>query len=194
MILGYHIDYVLKQTTTAPISNISNSVKKEVNKYLRYPELIPDLRLREEVKKCIDSDDTFSPHIEQVRQIVGLEQEYILQERLRNLNVKFLSENDLREEKTFKTPDIRLRVPIGVCGNVINWIESKAMFGDKETYDIYMNKQLRAYRNRYGPGMVIFWFGYLSELEREDGIFISEFFPDEIEVIQVKSEIESIIA
>jgi len=125
--------------------------------------------------------------------MVGLEQEYILQERLRNLNLKFLSENDLREEKTFKTPDIRLRVPIGVCGNIVNWIESKAMFGDKETYDTYMNKQLRAYRNRYGPGMVIFWFGYLAELECEDGIFISELFPDEIEVIHVKSEIESII-
>jgi len=51
MILGYYIDNVLKQPTAPPASNVSKSVQKEVNKYLRNPDLITEPRLRDEVKK-----------------------------------------------------------------------------------------------------------------------------------------------
>ena len=63
-----------------------------------------------------------------------------------------------------------------VDGHLVNWIESKALFGDEETHAGYTNAQLRKYRHRYGPGLVIYWFGYVAELNQqlEDGILLSD--------------------
>lgn len=44
---------------------------------------------------------------------------------------------------------------------VLNWIESKAMFGGPEQLRTAMQRQLFPYWNRYGPGAVIYWFGHI---------------------------------
>lgn len=46
---------------------------------------------------------------------------------------------------------------------VLNWIESKAMFGGPEQLRTAMQRQLFPYWNRYGPGAVIYWFGHILE-------------------------------
>lgn len=51
---------------------------------------------------------------------------------------------------------------------VVNWIESKAMFGGPEQLHAVMQRQLFPYWNRYGPGSVIFWFGHIIEDNEED--------------------------
>lgn len=72
-----------------------------------------------------------------------------------------------------KTPDVCLRVPIGVLPSlpplssssprVINWIDSKAMFGDPATHRANL-EQLQGYVNRFGPGMVVYWKGYAETI------------------------------
>ncbi len=78
-----------------------------------------------------------------------------------------------------KTPDIKLDIPFAVNGHVINWIESKALFGDDEHHKTYENEQLWSYWNRYGPGMVIYWFGFIDDLDRNRsrGIIVCDDFP-----------------
>ena len=78
-----------------------------------------------------------------------------------------------------KTPDIKLDVPFAFNGHVINWIESKALFGDDDHHKNYEREQLWSYWNRYGPGMVIYWFGFIDDLDnnRDRGIIVSEDFP-----------------
>lgn len=51
---------------------------------------------------------------------------------------------------------------------VLNWIESKAMFGGPDQLRTVMQRQLFPYWNRYGPGAVIFWFGHILEDNEKD--------------------------
>lgn len=46
---------------------------------------------------------------------------------------------------------------------VINWIDSKAMFADVTTLRENL-PQFRAYNNRYGRGMVIYWHGFVEDV------------------------------
>jgi hypothetical protein len=46
----------------------------------------------------------------------------------------------------------------------VHWIDSKASFGDDRTHTQQMEGQYATYVNRYGPGCVIYWFGYISDL------------------------------
>lgn len=73
-----------------------------------------------------------------------------------------------------KTPDVKLSVPIGVVGrdgkaHVVNWIDSKAMFGDNHTHFTHNGAQLRGYVNRFGPGMVVYWAGVVDTIGQVAG-------------------------
>lgn len=64
---------------------------------------------------------------------------------------------------------------------VINWIDSKAMFADRRTFQDHLF-QLESYRNRYGRGMVIYWHGVVEDvysLLSDDMIVVRSSFPEE---------------
>lgn len=65
---------------------------------------------------------------------------------------------------------------------VINWIDSKAMFADMITFKENL-EQFRAYNNRYGRGMVIYWHGFVEDicatLLMDDMIIIRDHFPND---------------
>ena len=63
------------------------------------------------------------------------------------------------------TPDFRLHVPIGVNNQPVCWIDSKALFGDWDSHQNYLNTQLLWYWNRFGPGLVIYWCGFEENIE-----------------------------
>jgi hypothetical protein len=66
------------------------------------------------------------------------------------LNIPFRDEEHLRQHGFDKTPDIKLEIPFAVDGFIVNWIESKALFGDKEGHNTYFKDQYLSYWNRYG--------------------------------------------
>ena len=72
-----------------------------------------------------------------LRQVIGVEYELLLQRRLAGRGVPFESEDELRSLGLTKTPDVRLGLPVGVQDprsgqwREVNWIDSKALFGDK---------------------------------------------------------------
>lgn len=61
--------------------------------------------------------------------------------------------------------DARLEVPILVHGRVVHWIDSKASFGDPHVHREQGMRQFLSYVNRYGPGLVIYWMGFVDELD-----------------------------
>jgi len=108
----------------------------------------------------------------------------VLYRKLKAKTIPFQTEDELRNLGLSKTPDIKLQVPLGVEGpdgeaRVIFWIDSKAMFGNALSHEKNVG-QLQGYVNRFGPGMVIYWFDFVESLNRDPDILICSDFPSKI--------------
>lgn len=159
-----------------------NLSKNEVNKLFKDTTLIQDKDLAYEIYLCILYDDLYGPIADAIGISIGQEYELILQNYLTERNLAFRNEDQLRSRGYDKTPDFKLEVPIAVNGFVINWIESKARFGNAEIHQKYIKEQFLSYWNRFGPGLVIYWFGFLDNLSNssEKRFVIMDHFPTDI--------------
>ncbi|XP_045589160.1 CDAN1-interacting nuclease 1 isoform X2 [Procambarus clarkii] len=172
---------ILEQYLHANCPDISVS-KSQVNRLLRDTTKIEDRDLSIEVYLCLLDDDVYGPFADSIKHSVGHEYEFLLRRELEKLNISYKNEDDLRLRGYDKTPDIKLDIPIAVDGKVVNWIESKASFGDEESHRTYLKDQFWSYWNRFGPGLVIYWFGFIEELDehRDKGIMLRDSFPSNI--------------
>ncbi|KAJ8924479.1 hypothetical protein NQ315_007276 [Exocentrus adspersus] len=144
-----------------------------INFYLRDTCLIPDMDLAYEVFLCTLYDNIYSPLTETMKASLGQQYEVRLYKEAQALGLAFRDEEHLRKNGYDKTPDCKLEVPVAIDGFVVNWIESKALFGEEEVHKEYMKSQYLSYWNRFGPGLVIYWFGYLQKIvEPADKRFI----------------------
>ncbi|XP_050075234.1 CDAN1-interacting nuclease 1 [Anopheles maculipalpis] len=160
--------------------------KSEINEMLRMPDLIPDSLLAVNVSYCLYSEIMDGPITDLVRRFIGEEYEVRLKKMAREAGMVFYDEGDLRRTGYDKTPDLKMAVPFMYRGQVINWIESKASFGDVDSHKRYVKDQLSSYGNRFGPGIVIYWFGYVESIEDcpENGkcVIVTDAFPDKDEM------------
>lgn len=146
----------------------SKQAGKDVTHFIRDPSLLPCRRLGENVRRCVESDWQNSPRAEVTKRTVGLEYEYVLAERLSNAGLAFSTEDKLRGEGKAVTPDVKLVVPVSIDGHIVHWIDSKAMFGSEETHVRYTEDQYQRYVNRYGDGLVIYWFDFVDHLNWDE--------------------------
>ncbi|XP_023269028.1 uncharacterized protein C15orf41 homolog [Seriola lalandi dorsalis] len=132
--------------------------------------------------QCTINDCCYGPLVDCIKHAIGQEHEVLLCDKLKERNLSFLDENQLRAMGYDKTPDIILEVPIAVEGHIVHWIESKASFGDDHSHRTYLNEQFWSYWNRFGPGLVIYWYGFIGELDcqRDRGILLKDCFPADI--------------
>lgn len=149
-------------------------------------EVQPELRarLQADIDRCVISDTNYSPYSDCARQAAGLEYELVLYHVLEDMGLSFWTEAELREQGLFKTPDAWLKVPIafvkeeGAAPHIVHWVDSKATFGDERTHRQQMEAQYTTYLNRYGSGLVIYWFGFLEGLDDAGGeVLILDKFP-----------------
>ncbi|KAI1895299.1 hypothetical protein AGOR_G00104860 [Albula goreensis] len=156
--------------------------KQVINSMLREPSLIPDHNLANHVYQCTINDCCYGPLVDCIKHAIGQEHEILLRDKLRERKLSFLDENQLRAKGYDKTPDIILEVPVAVEGHIVHWIESKASFGDECSHRTYLNEQFWSYWNRFGPGLVIYWHGFIEELDcnRDRGILLGDGFPSDI--------------
>ena len=56
----------------------------------------------------------------------------------------------------------------------------QAMFGDSYVHQSENLQQLRGYVNRFGPGMVIYWFGFVATLNDDPDVLLVDAIPDSI--------------
>lgn len=156
--------------------------------YIKDPTLIPEGLLAHHVYMANLSDFTYSPVSTIMKSLSGKEYEWYLQRYLRAQGISFKTEEDLRELNHKKTPDIVLHVPIGVNNQVVKWVESKALFANNYTHQQCKENQYWPYYKRYGPGLVIYWFGYIDSIKSEKNCFlVYDHFPTHIVRIKRQS-------
>lgn len=132
--------------------------RKTFQRYIHDPSCAPTKRLRREIGEVVEADVLYSPRGHQIQRERGIMAETYLAEWLAGLGLTYRREADLRAEFA-KTPDFLIDRPIYVRGSEIRWIESKASFGDHIEIRTNLRKQLEPYRDLFGPGMVIYWYG-----------------------------------
>ncbi|GAQ91291.1 hypothetical protein KFL_007590050 [Klebsormidium nitens] len=159
------VSALLKDPATIPSNTCTVEVSGPSGKDAHLE--IDGARLQHEVRACVRADLVTAPDVDVARRKLGLEYEAKLYALLNDAGVAFETEDDLREAGFSKTPDARLLVPIGVRGRVVTWIDSKASFGDDYMHRQQAGEQFQGYVNRFGPGLVIYWFGFIDELQDE---------------------------
>ncbi|XP_065360521.1 CDAN1-interacting nuclease 1 [Calliphora vicina] len=171
--------------------------KMKLTKLMRYPHLIEDPLLSANVAQCLCSDSQDGPLIDLKRRVLGEEYEFKLKEMANKSGMHYYDENDLRRLGYDKTPDIKMILPFLYKGEVINWIESKANFGDIKTHKWNIQQQLNSYCNRFGAGIIIYWFGYHESTpklpDNSIGIIVLDDFPlkSDIKFLDLSENIES---
>lgn len=122
--------------------------RQQVSRLLKQPQLITDSRLADNVQQCLYSDNQEGPITDLRRRIVGEEYELKLKQLAQKAGIHFYDEQDLRRMGYDKTPDIKMILPFLYKGTVVNWIESKANFGDPKNHKWNIQQQLQSYCNR----------------------------------------------
>lgn len=160
------------------------------SKWYRDPALITHEGLRLNVQHCHSVDTHYSPAMDVFRNSIGKEYEDRLNAHLDRLGIAYLDEPGMRRMGYARTPDAVLLEPIAVDGLVVKWIESKAWFGDPPSHATYLRDQYWPYYNRFGPGLVIYWFGFVDEAvegHHQKGVAVLEDFPADSRITRIES-------
>ncbi|GAB0098248.1 hypothetical protein DMENIID0001_139630 [Sergentomyia squamirostris] len=158
----------------------------KINEILSSPGLIQDAILRKNVEKCILLDNLEGPVADEYRDQIGIFFEKMLFDILKRAGIDYNTEKELRRLGFRKTPDTRLLTKCFYKGRKINWIESKAFFGNHFNHNQMLHKQLIPYSQDFGPGLVIYWMGFVEEIldnqAHRNSIFVRCDFPSPAEL------------
>ncbi len=163
---------------TAYLLLLENNIpRKRFWELVKNPKIIKDNRLKREILEIVNNDIVYSPEGNENQYERGKEGERRLCEWLDKQNLKYRTENEIKGQYT-KTPDALLSVPFRTNGMSVHWIESKASFGDEVEIHRNTKKQLRAYTELFGEGIVVYWFGFIEGVHPPKNVLIvdSSFF------------------
>jgi len=156
--------------------------KKEFWGYINDPDQL-EASTAAELREAVENDIVYSPDANIRQRERGLWGEDLLHQWLDGQGITYRTENDLRGEETTKTPDCLLDHPVVYQGHVINWVESKASFGDNTEFKFNSRKQLVPYTELFGPGLVVYWVGCLDDLQCPQDVYVND-----ISVMDIKLE------
>lgn len=149
--------------------------KKQFWEYIRDPDLLESPVAAAEVRDAVKRDIVYSPEANDRQKERGQWGEGLLQGWLDSQGIEYMTENDIRDEEgSSKTPDCLLKEPMMYNGRIIRWIESKASFGDSVEFRFNSRKQLIPYTEIFGPGVVVYWTGYVNGMECPKDIYLED--------------------
>jgi hypothetical protein len=150
--------------------------RKQFTKMAREPHLVRDARMRRDLEAALEKDDVYSPRGAEDMSRRGKKVEARVGEWLTAHSAHYHTEKDSQKLGRPKTPDFLLSKPFDIGGFKVNWFECKASFGDDIEYRRDYKKQFSHYVKLFGPGLVVYWYGFLSDLRTEDVVLASGVF------------------
>ncbi len=154
------------------ILNAMGTSQKRIRKIMKDPSMIQDKRLRTDIENAIEKDYLYSPkaHEEQTKR--GIWGEERLFKWLDSKEWEYIKQDEMSTGFGVKTPDALFRRPLEIAGKPVRWIDSKALFGDPYEVKKGYQKQFKPYIERFGPGAVVYWFGYVRPEKEWEGLLI----------------------
>jgi hypothetical protein len=149
----------------------NNITRKRFWELVKNPDKIKDNRLKREISEIVANDIVYSPEGNEMQYERGRMGERRLFEWLDKQNLPYQTENDIKGQHP-KTPDALLSKSFETNGMKIHWIESKASFGDEIEIRRNTKRQLKAYTELFGQGMVVYWFGFIEGVHPPKNVLI----------------------
>jgi hypothetical protein len=149
---------------TLVISNLLQQMGYQKKYTFNHLNELPDRRLAREIREGLESDPFYSPWAHHMYAQRGQMGEEIIAEWLDGINVSYLTEDEMRNRNFSKTPDFLLEKPLEINQQKVHWVESKAVFGNHTEHEHYITRQFDEYRDLYGSGLIIYWYGYLDDI------------------------------
>jgi len=148
--------------------------KKQVKMMIKDPDSVADKRIRKELKSAAKKDFVYSPSSSENQMKNGKRAEDGIGVWLDSKKIRYMTEYENRElEHHQRTPDFLLFEPIVINNRKVNWIESKASFGDKREIKRDYKKQLQDYTKHFGFGAVVYWYGYVTDHGYKDVLVLT---------------------
>jgi len=150
--------------------------KREIQQILLNPDLCKTRRFTKELQDALEKDRVYSPSLNDKRAIEGRRGEERLEDWLDQREIEYYAESDLRFDDHFpKTPDILFKKEgRNIKGHIVNWIESKSNFGSPTEFRNNYRRQLASYTELFGPGIVVYWYGYVEGVNKDSSVVIVE--------------------
>ena len=141
--------------------------RRKVKRLALGSERTGDERLDAELAEAQAKDFVFSRRAHERQRLRGELGEEIVKAWLQSRGAAFISEDSMVKAAGAKTPDF-LVSGLRVLGMRVRWVESKAVFADEEEHRLYMKRQLSHYIENFGPGIVVYWYGYVDSILGEN--------------------------
>lgn len=170
---GHSFDHLAKKYRFSPILMASivlkeyGMSKREIKNALQNYNAVKNARIQKELQMAQERDLVYSHKGYEIQRKRGEEGEARIAKWLDEQGISYKTEKDLKGQG--KTVDFLLNKPmeIEIDGEAkeIYWIESKGSFGDIKKVRRDYDAQLRPYTQLWGPGIVVYWFGFLEGME-----------------------------
>jgi hypothetical protein len=146
--------------------------KKAVKQYVQDPSLAPTPRLRTELEDVLAEDFIYSPRGITCQKDRGIFCESCIKSWLDEQGITYMTEQDSREMGRSKTPDFLFHEPHELLGREFQWMESKGeqRFAFQARHDY--EKQLSSYVELFGPGIVVYWVGFVDDIVLDEDVAI----------------------
>jgi len=135
--------------------------KKAFRHAVMNPSTIKDARLRKDLAEAIREDFIYSDWAASEQKARGIMHEKNLADWLTKHGYSYWTEAERAGEE--KTPDCLLKKSAKFRGRTVHWFESKGYFGDPWEMERNYKKQLKHYVQLFGPGVVIYWLGFVTD-------------------------------
>ncbi|MCQ2055896.1 MAG: C15orf41 family protein [archaeon] len=132
-----------------------------------------DMNTAKIVEEAVEKDLVYSPAASEEGRRRGIYGENLLHLWLNRQGIEYRTEKDLKGICK-KTPDVLFDQPLECDGKRVCWVESKAAFGDNIEVSRDSKKQLIPYTEAFGPGIVVYWAGYIDGVVCPEGVQVCD--------------------